>query len=214
MYDLPLFPLNTVLFPGMPLPLRIFEPRYKEMINWCLDEKRPFGVVLIREGQAEHGPLAKPHAIGCTAQITQFEPLEDGQFAILSVGKQRFRIHKLKKHKTYLIGQVENLSLDQEPLTKLAPKSQKLYAHVLQYLNTLAQASGQAFDAQAQIPKEPLDLVYLAASVIHAPTDEKQTLLRLNSPSLLFDKLNMLFAHENALLRVMPAQDMGKFSMN
>lgn len=214
MYELPLFPLNTVLFPGMPLPLRIFEPRYKEMIGWCVQEKRPFGVVLIREGQAENGPLAKPYKIGCSAQITQVEPLEDGQFAILSIGQERFRIRSLKKDKPYLVGQVETLLLEEEPLPQLDTKSQKLYQSVITYLNTLARASGQAFDAQAQVPKEPLDLIYLAASVIHVPMNEKQTLLRLNSPSLLLDKLNKLFAHENGLLQVMPSNDLGKFSMN
>ena len=214
MYDLPLFPLNTVLFPGMPLPLRIFEPRYKEMINWCLDEKRPFGVVLIREGKAERGPLAKPHAVGCTAQITQYEPLEDGQFAILSIGQDRFRIHQLKKDKTYLVGSVENLALDDEPTSQIVSKGKTLYTNVLQYLSTLASASGQEFDAEAQIPKDPFELIYLAASVIHAPTDEKQDLLLQNSPTRLLSKLNALFSRENALLRVMPAQDMGKFSLN
>ncbi|HQF70729.1 MAG TPA: LON peptidase substrate-binding domain-containing protein, partial [Promineifilum sp.] len=69
MYELPLFPLNLVLFPGMPLPLHIFEERYKEMVADCLRENRPFGVVLIAEGRAEGGAPARPHVVGCTAEI-------------------------------------------------------------------------------------------------------------------------------------------------
>ena len=75
MYELPLFPLNVVLFPGMPLPLHIFEDRYKEMIADCIRENRPFGVVLIEEGSAEHGPAARPVAIGCTAEIAQVQEM-------------------------------------------------------------------------------------------------------------------------------------------
>jgi len=69
MFELPLFPLNTVLYPGTPLYLHIFEPRYQRMINLCLNEHRPFGVVLIRHGQEALGPLAEPYRIGCTADI-------------------------------------------------------------------------------------------------------------------------------------------------
>ena len=66
--DLPLFPLNTVLFPGMVLPLHIFEERYKLMINHCLEEERPFGVLLIREGK-EVGSGAVPYQVGTTTMI-------------------------------------------------------------------------------------------------------------------------------------------------
>ena len=76
-YELPLFPLNTVLFPGMPLPLHVFEERYKEMVQVCLDEQRPFGVVLIRSGVAEGGPLADPYDVGCVAEIIEVQKLED-----------------------------------------------------------------------------------------------------------------------------------------
>lgn len=214
MYELPLFPLNTVLFPGMPLPLRIFEPRYKEMMGVCIREKRPFGVVLIREGKAQHGPLAVPHTMGCTAQITQVEPLEDGQFAILSVGQERFRIHSLKKDKSYLVGVVENAPLVDEPAAKLKSSAKCLHTLVVEYLEILARASGQHFDAKAQVPSQPVDLIYLAASVIQIATDEKQKLLMQNYPSQLLNHLTNLFSHEVALLRVMPREDSGAFSVN
>ena len=214
MYELPLFPLNTVLFPGMPLPLRIFEPRYKEMIGVCIREKRPFGVVLIREGKAQHGPLAVPHTVGCTAQITQVEPLEDGQFAILSIGQERFRIHSLKKDKAYLVGMVENTPLLNEPETKLTSNAKCLRALVGEYLEILARASGQRFDAKAQVPGQPIDLIYLAASVLQTTNDNKQKLLSQDYPSQLLSTLTNLFSQEVALLRVMPKEDLGAFSVN
>jgi Lon protease-like protein len=74
--ELPIFPLNVVLFPGMPLPLHIFEERYKSMINRCIQAGHAFGVVLIREGQ-EVGPPARPHDVGTTAVIAVERPAED-----------------------------------------------------------------------------------------------------------------------------------------
>ena len=76
--ELPIFPLNTVLFPGARLPLHIFEERYKAMINACIDERRPFGVCLIRSG-SEPGAPAEPFNVGTTAHIRQVQRLEDGK---------------------------------------------------------------------------------------------------------------------------------------
>jgi len=76
--QLDLFPLHTVLFPHMRLPLHIFEPRYRVMIRACIDEERPFGVALIRSGEEVGGP-AEPHGVGTTARITSHETLPDGR---------------------------------------------------------------------------------------------------------------------------------------
>ena len=82
MLKLPLFPLRTVLFPGMPLALHIFEDRYKEMMRRCIERSSPFGVVLIKHGD-EVGPAAEPYAIGCTARVVQVEPLPEGRMNLL-----------------------------------------------------------------------------------------------------------------------------------
>ena len=89
--ELPLFPLNTVLFPGGPLPLRIFEPRYVDMVKRCLRDQAPFGVVLIREGE-ETGP-AEFHDVGTLARIVDFDTLPDGLLGLTCVGEQRIRVH-------------------------------------------------------------------------------------------------------------------------
>jgi Lon protease-like protein len=88
---IPIFPLNTVLFPGGRLPLKIFEQRYLEMTKRCLRDETPFGVCLIREG-AEVGLPAVPAQIGCLARITEWDMPQFGMFHLLTRGTQRFRI--------------------------------------------------------------------------------------------------------------------------
>lgn len=88
----PLFPLNTVLFPGGPLPLRIFEKRYLDMVSECLREDRGFGVSLIREGAETGTPAATTVEIGTLARISDWNRLEDGLLGITAVGEQRFRL--------------------------------------------------------------------------------------------------------------------------
>lgn len=89
--ELPLFPLNTVLFPGGALPLRVFEQRYVEMTKRCLRDESPFGVCLIREGR-EVGDPAVPADVGCTARIAQWEVPHPNLFHLVARGERRFRI--------------------------------------------------------------------------------------------------------------------------
>src|SRR5882672_7382750 len=107
---LPLFPLNTVLFPGMSLPLHIFEERYRQMINACISQNAPFGVVLIESGR-EVGSPATPHAIGTSAHIAGVERMADGRLHIEVVGQQRFHILSLHYDEAYLTGTIEEFPL-------------------------------------------------------------------------------------------------------
>jgi uncharacterized protein len=88
---LPMFPLGNVLFPGVGLPLRIFEPRYRQMILDCLDEEREFGVVLIERG-SEVGGGDKRFAVGTVARIIEAQPLDDGTWSIIAVGVRRIGV--------------------------------------------------------------------------------------------------------------------------
>ncbi len=112
---LPLFPLGTVLFPGMQLPLHIFEERYRDMIGTCLAQGTPFGVVLIKEG-SEVGAPAIPETVGTTAVITDHRTLPGGRMQIVARGQSRFRIEEVTQNKPYLIGRVRMLSDVDEPL--------------------------------------------------------------------------------------------------
>src|SRR5271170_3767020 len=102
---IPLFPLDVVLFPGAPLPLHIFEGRYKEMVNCCLERKGPFGVV-----RAKSEGLA---VIGCTAEIvTVLERYSDGRLDILCEGGERFEIEMLDNSRAYLQAEVDTFDDD------------------------------------------------------------------------------------------------------
>lgn len=213
MYELPLFPLNTVLFPGMPLPLHIFEERYREMIRYCLAENSPFGVLMIQEGVAEGGPLARTHLIGCTAEIAQVEDLDDGRLLIMTIGRERFRVARFQHDKPYLVGMVESAPLLADNPDGLKDGASVLYPLVREYLEILARTGSVDFDA-AQIPTEAIPLSYLAATIIQLPSEEKQELLSLDLASHLLRSVVRYFRREVNLMRTMPTHDQGIFSRN
>lgn len=106
-YDIPLFPLGTVLFPGGLLPLKIFEQRYVDMIKACVRDSTPFGVCLISEGH-EVGAPAAPHPVGCLAHIEQWDVPHPNLFTLLARGGTRFRILESRVEPSGLIlGHVE-----------------------------------------------------------------------------------------------------------
>lgn len=218
MQTLPLFPLNTVLFPGMPLSLHIFEDRYKQMINYCLETREPFGVVLIESGAEALGPLAQPHLIGCTAHITQVQPLAGGRMNIIAVGQDRFQIESLNfETESYLTGQVEILPLQNDNPDALVPVGHKLRPLLKHYLQLLAQADNLQFDFQ-QLPTDALALVYLAAFLLQIPADQKQELLDMMDARELAGAVLAAYRRETVLLDAMLRQkvtdDNGLFSLN
>lgn len=106
---IPLFPLHSVLFPGGPLALRIFEPRYLDMVSRCMKEEGAFGISLIQEGD-EVGDVAQPYEIGTLVHISYFERRADGLLGITVRGQQRFRILETEEQADHLlIAEVELL---------------------------------------------------------------------------------------------------------
>lgn len=106
--EIPLFPLKTVLYPGGPLPLRIFEPRYVDMIGRCMKTSSGFGVVLIREG--EETGAARTWEVGTMASIVDFDQLQDGTLGIVAVGGGRFILRSARREKDGLnVGRVDLL---------------------------------------------------------------------------------------------------------
>ncbi len=212
-YELPLFPLNTVLFPGMPLPLHVFEERYKEMVQVCLDEKRPFGVVLIRSGVAEGGPLADPYDVGCVAEIIEVQKLEDGRSLIMVVGRERFRILSLDYNQSYLVGKVETLPFQAEPQEQIEHLSNLLTPWLFEYLQFLAELGQVEFD-MSQVPSDYEEFVYLASAAIQLPQEEKQAILENEKASSILRALITVYQEEVSLLRLKPKEDQGIFSLN
>ena len=126
--EIPLFPLNTVLFPGGPLPLRLFEPRYLDMISRCLKHDTPFGVVLIREGQ-EAGP-ATTFDVGTLAIVVDWYQGSDGLLGITAKGTDRFRLLETsRQHDGLNVGRVEILPV-QPPMP--LPESYRALPQILE----------------------------------------------------------------------------------
>ena len=198
--ELPLFPLNTVLFPGAPIHLHIFEERYKRMIGMCLEEKRPFGVVLIRRGVEAHGPLAEPHTVGCSAMIVGSKHLEQGRSNIVAVGQERFRILSLDSRAfPYLIGYVQPFPIEVGDLLELARCAGGLRQQVIRLMQTQLRVVGNSLDV-TKLPEDPVELTYLAASALQISAEQKQGLLQIVRAEDLIDRVREIYRREQALL--------------
>lgn len=216
MREIPLFPLNTVLFPGMILPLHIFETRYKLMVHRCVMEREPFGVVLIREG-SEVGPGAKVFDIGTLAYITQVDQLEDGRLNIASLGVDRFKISNLSNREAYLTGDVELFPFENTDSSAAVYEAAKLEPALREYLEVIAKI-GNIEIVMDKIPTEPEKLAFLTAIALQAPVQDKQDLLSIVSLPELMRQERALLAREIEILKLMterpPQWIDGPFSPN
>lgn len=173
--QIPLFPLNTVLFPGGPLPLRIFEPRYLDMVSGCVKNASVFGVLLIREG-GETGP-ASTHEIGTLARITDWYQGSDGLLGITAVGEQRFRvISRFRQDDGLNVGEVE--VMPNEPLTPLPDEYAELaeiLAGVLDDLGRLYESLERRFDDAGWVTSRFVEILPI-------DLEQKQRCLEQNDP--------------------------------
>jgi Lon protease-like protein len=159
-----LFPLEIVLFPGAPLPLHIFEPRYKEMIGECLEQKRPFGMV-----RAKENALA---SIGCSATIVNvIKKYDDGRLDIAAEGVQRFEIESLNQERSFLQGEVTYFD-DEPSQAGGAPKETLIQLH-----EQLFAILGQ----NAEIETDADPLTFQLAHELPVDLDFKQALLEMKS---------------------------------
>ncbi len=215
MFELPIFPLNTVLFPGMPLHLHIFEERYKHMMRQVLEGDQTFGVVLIRRGVEAHGPMADPHSIGCSARVVQTHPLGEGRMNLVAVGQERFRILRLENTpQHYLVAQVELYPLSVYDSHKASEAVSWLRPRMERYLQILAQA-GDLNAPEPNMPGEIIPLVHLACIMLQLPPEQKQRLLEADSADWLLEQLPGIYRREMSLLRAITgsgAEMMGMFS--
>lgn len=174
--EIPLFPLNTVLFPGGPLPLRIFEPRYVDMVKYCMRETSPFGVVLIRAG-AEAGKVTSAAEVGTSARIVDFSQLPDGLLGISCVGEHKFRVQSRRvKDDGLHMGTVA--WMPEEPAVDLPGE----YAHLGQLLRKVLPQLGDIYQA---IPKHFDDAGWVSARLAEIlPIDlaDKQLCLEADDP--------------------------------
>ena len=188
--DIALFPLHTVLFPGGPLPLRIFETRYTDMVRNCMREQQPFGVVLIQEGE-EAGPVATTATVGCSARIVDFYTLQDGLLGISCVGERKFSVLRVWRAPDGLnVGEVS--WLEPEPRITLPEEYAQFGATVRRAVEELAehyQHVEKHFDDASWIGARITELIPIGLN-------EKQVLLELDDPIARLDALLSLVPRE------------------
>ena len=176
---LPLFPLNTVLFPHSVLPIHVFEQRYRQMIAYCLERNANFGVVLIRSGK-EVGGSVVPFSIGTEATIVHAQKLEDGRFNIITKGVRKFKILELDQSKPYLQGRVVWLSDTPSNPAILAPLKSEVEVRFRAYLDYLRLLGKVEFE-EAWHKEEPEAYSYTVANALRINLAQKQELLELSS---------------------------------
>ncbi|MGG6270379.1 LON peptidase substrate-binding domain-containing protein [Leptolyngbya sp. AN03gr2] len=171
--ELPLFPLpDLVLFPGRPLPLHIFEFRYRMMMNTILDGDRRFGVLMWDQEKGQPAP------VGCCAEIVQFQRLPDDRMKVLTLGQQRFRVLEYTREKPYRVGLVEWIE-DHPPTQDLRPLAKDVNQLLYDVVRLSEKLSGQDIELPEEIPSLPTELSYWIASNLHNVPDEQQALLEL-----------------------------------
>ncbi len=203
MNEIPLFPLNTVLFPKAPLRLHIFEKRYKQMIRMCIEKQAEFGVVLVRTMQEKQDPLDEIYLTGCSTRIVDVEYLTDGRMNILTVGQERFHILSVNNDKKpYLMGTTEHfpLQVNNPALTYL--QAEKVRQQMEDFISILVRAGEGDFDYE-QLPEDPIQLAYTAAAILQITPKQKQDLLKIESASDFLSALNPIYRREKTLLKMM-----------
>jgi Lon protease-like protein len=179
--DIPLFPLNVVLMPGAPLPLHIFEERYKQMVDECLEGESEFGMVLADESGTRR--------VGCTAKIVELvERYEDGRMLILVEGSRRFKLNSILTGKPYYVGEVEYLEEEEpeEDVTALAEECIALLERVVEA------ATEGSVGIEIQPPYR--NLSFAIAGRIEFDLEARQQILELTSEQERLEKVKELLS--------------------
>jgi len=210
---LPLFPLGTVLFPGLVLPLHVFEERYRllvrELVARTPEAGARFGVVAIRSGREVGAGLPDLHEVGCTAELRRVEPYEDGRFDIVTTGGARFRLRDLDTSRPYLTGDVDQLPEDVGDPSSAAVLAERVRTGFGAYLLALTAAQGAEVEpAEAELPElpaDPLMLSYLVAAAVVVDVPAKQRLLAATDAAERLRLELLLLSQETRLLRALSA---------
>lgn len=173
--EIPLFPLETVLFPYASLHLHIFEERYREMVRLCLDEDRPFGIVLIRQG-GEVGGHAEPYLVGTACRIKEIRRYDDGRMDIAVQGERRFRIRELDDTRPYLVGRVEPVI---EHAIEEEDRAAELIGRARDEFEALVRRAIEREEVAVRVvfPDDPVELSFAIASLLQMENLKKQRML-------------------------------------
>ncbi|MFJ5231705.1 LON peptidase substrate-binding domain-containing protein [Kitasatospora sp. NPDC088391] len=224
---LPLFPLNTVLFPGLVMPLHVFEERYRRLVadlqKLPEDAPRRFGVVAIRDGReiapvreseepagpldglgAPGGdPLDALHPVGCVADIASVQEQPEGHYELLVTGTTRFRLRSLDATGAYLVGEVSALA--EQPGEGSGALSAGVERAFRTYQKRLVGAREATLAAEPDLPDDPQVLSYLVAAATALPTHVKQELLASPDTAHRLARELELLRHESAVIARLPS---------
>jgi uncharacterized protein len=210
---LPLFPLGAVLYPGMVLPLHIFEERYRQLVRDLMDrpDPRQFGVIAIRKGR-ETGVegVQSLYEIGCIATLRRVEQYPDGRFDIVTVGTSRFRLLALDQNLEYLQGEVEPLTDEAVDPDAAAPLVHAVQVAFHAYVAALTEGGGAVVEVD-ELPSEPALLSFLVAAAMVIDLPEHQSLLAESDTVRRLVAQRSLLARETAMLKTTtsrPAPDL------
>lgn len=185
-HEIALFPLRTVLFPGGPLPLRIFEPRYTDMVRKSLREEAAFGVVLI-DGGTETGALTATASVGTSARIADFDTLPGGLLGITCLGLRKFKLGSRRVQSDGLnLGEVE--WLDAEEAIELPAE----YQHLGRLLRKVLPELGNFYENVTKHFEDAAWVGYRLAEILPLSLSDKQYCLELNEPLARLARLSPL----------------------
>jgi uncharacterized protein len=212
--ELPLFPLQTVLYPGLPIPLQVFEDRYRQMFKRILDTERRFGVVAIVTGR-DVDVGATYHPVGCVAEVVEVKRHADGRLDMVARGRSRFRIDGVAQAAPYIVAEVSELpEATGEAAEQRTLKAGRLFAR---YVTTLLEMTGREAEP-IDLPDDPVAASYLVAAGLQVDLVDKQRLLTIPSAAERLAAEAALLRRELALLehfRVAgPAPTATRFSVN
>jgi Lon protease-like protein len=160
MTHIPLFPLHAVLCPGIAMPLNVFEPRYRLMVERCIEDQSPFGIVLIRDGREVGGGSLSVASVGTFAEIREAARTPDGSYELLVVGTGRFTIEEVDlANEPYLVGRVASLDEpvgDAARAGMLADRAMRRFVRYLQLLQPQDGEIGESIDVRIEVETEEL----------------------------------------------------------
>lgn len=217
---IPLFPLGSVLFPGVLLPLHIFEPRYRRLVQDLIavpeGEPRRFGVIAIRQGwEVGADRVDALHPVGCTAEVRRIHPHPDGRYDVVGVGAQRFRLLSVDDStQPYLTGSVQWLPAGNEDQSELALLARMVAERFRGYAADVAALQRRGGARFGELPDDPQALSYLIASAALLTLEDRQELLEECSVGRRLRREARLLRRESTIVRMLRAVPVPLIELN
>lgn len=204
MFTLPLLSINTVLFPGMPMHLHVYEEEYRLMVQKAISTDHLLGVVY-QNTEPGTQPFA-PSEIGCIAHIIHIDPLPNGQIDLIAVGLDRFRIFQIMRRYPFALAKVDVLLTESPRTLEIVRGANLLRTMVKSYIQCVTSAGNngeiesiQDHLHQFQLPEDPTLLIFMACEILQLPAYEKQKLLEILSAPQLLRTILRIYRREQAI---------------